>query len=207
MLLTRAQEVLSYLICKKAQLFWALFSTANPTQPMVVRFNRKKEQSANNNSINTMKRSHAATEAFLPSGLKSEKLSLPSLQSKMKCDPEGYESELLLIRSQFNSSLELFQQQSAMNFTSISGISNDPTVAKDLADKAMFLSHLTSFYPQHLSQFPNQLAELLRCAARTLPSGLRNDLANSLILLVNREVCVFRCLVCYVIGNGNLCLV
>lgn len=137
--------------------------------------------------------SHAATEAFLPSGLKSEKLSLPALQSKMKCDPEGYESELLLIRSQFNSSLELFQQQSAMNFTSISGISNDPTVAKDLADKAMFLSHLTSFYPQHLSEFPNKLAELLRCAARTLPSGLRNDLANSLILLVNREVCVFRC--------------
>lgn len=75
-----------------------------------------------------------------------------------------------------------------MNFTSISGISNDPTVAKDLADKAMFLSHLTSFYPQHLSEFPNKLAELLRCAARTLPSGLRNDLANSLILLVNREI-------------------
>ncbi|MCI65803.1 SDA1-like protein, partial [Trifolium medium] len=70
-----------------------------------------------------------AAEALLPSGRNPERLSLPALQSKMKCDPEGYESELLLIRSQFDSSLELFKQQADMNFTSISGISNDPTVA------------------------------------------------------------------------------
>lgn len=132
-----------------------------------------------------------AAEALLASGRNSEKLSLPALQSKMKCDPEGYESELLLIRSQFNSSLELFQQQAAMNFTSISGISNDPTIAKDLADKAMFLSHMTRFFPDHLADFPHKLADLLGCAARTLPSGLRKDLASSLILLINREVCVF----------------
>ncbi|CAL5188012.1 unnamed protein product [Lathyrus oleraceus] len=129
-----------------------------------------------------------AAEALLASGRNSEKLSLPALQSKMKCDPEGYESELLLIRSQFNSSLELFQQQAAMNFTSISGISNDPTIAKDLAEKAMFLSHMTRFYPNHLDDFPHKLADLLGCAARTLPSGLRKDLASSLILLINREI-------------------
>jgi hypothetical protein len=133
-------------------------------------------------------------EALLPSGRNPERLSLPALQSKMKCDPEGYESELLLIRSQFDSSLELFKQQADMNFTSISGISNDPTVARDLAEKAMFLSHVTSFFPQHLTDFPHKLAELLHRAARTLPSGLRNDLTKSLILLINRQVCIFRSL-------------
>ncbi|KAK2443548.1 protein SDA1 protein [Trifolium repens] len=127
-------------------------------------------------------------EALLPSGRNPERLSLPALQSKMKCDPEGYESELLLIRSQFDSSLELFKQQADMNFTSISGISNDPTVARDLAEKAMFLSHVTSFFPQHLTDFPHKLAELLHRAARTLPSGLRNDLTKSLILLINQQI-------------------
>ncbi|CAK8541932.1 unnamed protein product [Lathyrus sativus] len=34
-----------------------------------------------------------AAEALLASGRNSEKLNLPTLQSKMKCDPEGYESE------------------------------------------------------------------------------------------------------------------
>lgn len=127
-------------------------------------------------------------EALLPSGRSAEKQSLPSLQSKMKCDPEGYESELLLIYNQFNSSLELFQKQADMNFTSVSGIGNDPTVAKDLGDRATFLSHVTPFYPKHLAQFPRKLADLLRHAARTLPSGLRCNLTQALILLSNRKV-------------------
>ena len=61
-------------------------------------------------------------EPLLASSRSSEKMSLSALQSKMKCDPEGYESELVLIYNQFNSSLELFQQQAALNFTSIIGI-------------------------------------------------------------------------------------
>ncbi|KZV14605.1 hypothetical protein F511_42275 [Dorcoceras hygrometricum] len=56
----------------------------------------------------------------------------------MKVDPEGYGSELNLIYNQFKSSLELFERQAAMNFTSLSGIGNDPTVAKDLGDRSMF---------------------------------------------------------------------
>ncbi|KAJ1392857.1 hypothetical protein SESBI_35442 [Sesbania bispinosa] len=128
-----------------------------------------------------------AAEALIASGRSSEKLSLPALQSKMKCDPEGYESELLLLLNQFNSSLELFQQQAKMNFTSITGIGTDPTVAKDLGDRAMFLAHVTPFYPNHLADFPLKLADLLRSAARTLPSGLRCHLTQALILLVNRK--------------------
>ncbi|KAK7306183.1 hypothetical protein VNO77_44109 [Canavalia gladiata] len=130
----------------------------------------------------------ASAEPLLASGRSSEKLSLPSLQSKMKCDPEGYESELLLLHSQFNSSLDLFQKQADMNFTTITGIATDPTVAKDLGDRAMFLAHVTPFYPKHLADFPYKLADLLRRAARTLPSGLRCHLSQALILLVNRKI-------------------
>ncbi|MED6217510.1 hypothetical protein PIB30_018320 [Stylosanthes scabra] len=127
-------------------------------------------------------------EQFLPSGRSSEKLSLSTLQSKMKCDPEGYLSELLLLRNQFDSSLELFEQQAAMNFASITGIGGDPTVAKDLGDRAMFLAHVTPFFPKHLADFPQKLATLIRCAARNLPSGLRCRLAQALILLINRKI-------------------
>ncbi|XP_062092307.1 uncharacterized protein LOC133798125 [Humulus lupulus] len=135
--------------------------------------------------------SHAtgfSAESIMASGRGSEKLSLPLLQSKMKCDPEGYESELATVYSQFKSFLEMFKQQAAFKFTSISGVGNDPTVAKDLGDWAMFLAHVTPFYPKQLAQFPNQLAELLRSSARTLPSGLRCHLVQALILLINRKI-------------------
>ena len=127
-------------------------------------------------------------ESLAASGRSSEKLSLPVLQSKMKCDPEGYETELSLLYSQFKSSLELFQQQAALNFTSISGIGGDPTVAKDLGDRAMFLAHVTPFYPRQLVEFPKELANFLRSAARTLPSFLRCQMTQALILLINRQV-------------------
>lgn len=115
-------------------------------------------------------------------------MSLPTLQSKMKCDPEGYESELVLVYNQFKSSLELFEQQAALNFTSISGIGSDPTVAKDLGDRVMFLAHVTPFYPTQLAHFPMELTEFLRSSARSLPSGLRRHVAQALILLINRKV-------------------
>ncbi|KAK6252431.1 hypothetical protein QUC31_014151 [Theobroma cacao] len=127
-------------------------------------------------------------EPLSASGRSSEKLNLPSLQSKMKTDPEGYETELHLIHSQFNSALELFQQQAALNFSSITGVGADPTVAKDLSDRAMFLSHVTPFYPKQLAEFPSDLAAFLKSSARTLPSGLRFHVTQALILLVNRKI-------------------
>lgn len=130
----------------------------------------------------------AAAASLSSSSLSAEKLSLPSLQSKMKCDPEGYESELSLIHNQFNSSLDLFRQQAALNFTSVSGVAADPAVAKDLGDRVTFLAHVTPFYPKQLAGFPAQLADFLRSAARTLPSGLRCHVAQALILLINRKV-------------------
>ncbi|KAJ0037704.1 hypothetical protein Pint_23598 [Pistacia integerrima] len=127
-------------------------------------------------------------EPLSASGRSSEKLSLPLLQSKMKCDPDGYETELTLIYKQFNSALDLFQQQAALNFGSISGVGGDPTVAKDLGDRSMFLAHVTPFYPKQLADFPSQLAEFLKSSAATLPSGLRCHVTQALILLVNRKM-------------------
>ncbi|EPS67162.1 hypothetical protein M569_07614, partial [Genlisea aurea] len=127
-------------------------------------------------------------ESMSASGRSSEKFSLPGLQSKMKCDPEGYTSELRLIYSQFISSLELFQQQAALSFTSLSGIPADLTVAKDLGDRAMFLSHLTPFYRKELVNFPGELLRFLETAARSIPSGLRLNLVQALILLINRNI-------------------
>ncbi|XP_040963707.1 protein SDA1 homolog isoform X2 [Gossypium hirsutum] len=128
-----------------------------------------------------------SAEPLSASGRSSEKLSLLSLQSKMKTDPQGYETELHLIRNQFYSALELFQQQAALNFSSISGVGADPTVAKDLSDRAMFLAHVTPFYPKQLAEFPSDLAAFLKSSARTLPSGLRFHATQAVILLVNRK--------------------
>ncbi|CAK9327083.1 unnamed protein product [Citrullus colocynthis] len=117
-----------------------------------------------------------------------ERLTLPLLQSKMKCDPEGYECELVLIYNQFKSSMELFKQQASLHFTSVGGIGSDPSVAKDLSDRAMFLAHVTPLYPKHLIEFPKQLADLLNSSSKSLPSGLRCHIAQALILLINRKM-------------------
>jgi len=129
-------------------------------------------------------------DALSASGRSSEKMSLPTLQSKMKCDPEGYETELTLVYNQFKSSVQLFQQQAALNFTSAvsGGVGSDPTVAKDLGDRAMFLAHVTPFYPAQLLNYPMELVEFLRSSARVLPSSLRVTVTHALILLLNRKI-------------------
>ncbi|MCL7046810.1 hypothetical protein MKW94_012520 [Papaver nudicaule] len=118
------------------------------------------------------------------SGKTAEKMNLLTLQHKMKIDPEGYETELSLLYKHFDSLLFLFQQQSALSFSSING---DPTVSKDLGDMAMFLAHVTPYYPTQLSDYPSKLADLLRTSAKSLPSSLRCHLTKALILLINRK--------------------
>ncbi|RWR96987.1 protein SDA1 isoform X1 [Cinnamomum micranthum f. kanehirae] len=135
-----------------------------------------------------MTSSDLTAESLSASGRSAEKLSLPSLQSKMKCDPEGYESELRLLHRHFHSSLHLFHHQSSLNLTSSNaGVASDPAGAKDLGELTMFLAHVTPFYPKHLADFPQEVADLLRSAGRSLPSSLRCQLAQALILLVNRK--------------------
>ncbi|TKY58127.1 SDA1-like protein [Spatholobus suberectus] len=120
----------------------------------------------------------------------SVKLSLPSLQSKMKCDPEGYEWMLLILYRQFNSLVEIFKENPGISFASIIGVDADPSFAKDLGDRAMFLAHVTPFYANHLAGFPVKLIHLLRSKAPKLPSKLRCDLTRALVLLVNQKACV-----------------
>uniref|UniRef100_A0A804HTC6 Protein SDA1 n=1 Tax=Musa acuminata subsp. malaccensis TaxID=214687 RepID=A0A804HTC6_MUSAM len=121
-------------------------------------------------------------ESLSAAGRTADKLSLPALQSKMKCDPDGYEAELQLLYRHFESSLHLFRHQSALR------PSSDLSLAKDLGDFAMFLAHVTPFYPEKLANFPRQIADLLRVDSRGLPSSLRCHLAQALILLVNRKI-------------------
>ncbi|KAK9676244.1 hypothetical protein RND81_11G063900 [Saponaria officinalis] len=126
-------------------------------------------------------------EAISAAGRSADKLSLQSLQSKMKCDPESYTAELDLIYRQFKSSLDLFRQQAALSFNSFSGVAADPSVAKHLAERSLFLSHMLPHYPDRLADFPVLLADLLRSSAHSLPSSLRSHLTQGLILLVNRK--------------------
>jgi len=73
------------------------------------------------------------------SGQSAEKLRLPSLRSRMKCDPEGYENEILLLIRHFDSCLAVFQQHAALKSASMG---SDPVAAKELGDLTMFLANL-----------------------------------------------------------------
>ncbi|CAL9227604.1 unnamed protein product [Arabidopsis halleri] len=123
-------------------------------------------------------------ESLKASGRISEKLSLPILQSQIKREPEGYETEVHLIYKQFRASVDLLQQQAALTFSSVGP---GPSVAKELGDRAMFLAHVTPFYPNQLAAFPAQLTDLLRTSCLAMPSGLRYQVAQSLILLMYRK--------------------
>ncbi|KAJ4780105.1 Protein SDA1-like protein [Rhynchospora pubera] len=126
--------------------------------------------------------SFLSQESVSAPGLSADRLNLPLLQSKMKKDPSLYEPELQLLSRHFESSLDLFRHQAALNPTS------DPVLAKNLGDLAMLLAHLTPFYPGKLDKLPRQIADLLGSDGRDLPSSLRLQLVQALILLVNRKV-------------------
>lgn len=139
-------------------------------------------------------------ESLKASGRISEKLSLPILQSQIKREPEGYETEVHLIYKQFRASVDLLQQQAALTFSSVGP---GPSVAKELGDRAMFLAHVTPFYPNQLAAFPAQLTDLLRTSCLAMPSGLRYQVAQSLILLMYRKVCFFFLFFYYVIDTNS----
>lgn len=106
-----------------------------------------------------------------------------------------------MIYKQFRASVDLFQQQAALTFSSVGP---GPSVAKELRDRAMFLAHVTPFYPNQLAAFPAQLTDLLRTSCLAMPSGLRYQVAQSLILLMNRKVCFF---IYYVIDTNSKMIV
>ncbi|GLT70430.1 hypothetical protein SLA2020_425110 [Shorea laevis] len=116
-------------------------------------------------------------EALSASGRNSEKLSLPTLQSKMKSDPEEYESELVLVHNQFKSSLELFRQQAALNFTSISGIRQRPRRGQRprrpshaIGTRHPLLPSAPRRFPQPTHRFPRLLRQIATVGAKVLQS-------------------------------------
>ena len=124
-------------------------------------------------------------------------LSLPSLQSRMKCDPEGYEDELLLQLRHFEACLSIFRlthsassssNANANSSTACNVNVSDPASSKELADMAMFLAHVAPFHPKHLAHFPQQILGLLQSKGDSLHSALRRQLTQALILLRNRQV-------------------
>lgn len=114
-------------------------------------------------------------------------LGLLALQSRMKRDPQGYEDELVLQLRHFQACLSVFQLHSSSKSLS-SSFANDQNAAKELAEMAMFLAHVTPFYPKHLSQFPQQILGLLQSMGDSLHPALRRQLAQALILLRNRQM-------------------
>lgn len=116
---------------------------------------------------------------------------LLALQGRCKRDPEGYENELVLQLRHFDGCLPIFLMQPMTAGTNNSAAS-DPGVAKEMADMAMFLAHMTPLYPQHLGKFPTQLLQLLKSHGATIQTTLRRQLTQALVLLRNRKVGV-RC--------------
>ncbi|MCO5558005.1 hypothetical protein L7F22_011580 [Adiantum nelumboides] len=114
-------------------------------------------------------------------------MNLLALQSRMKGDPSGYEDELLLQLRHFEACLAVFQLHSSSRSLA-SSFANDQSGAKELADMAMFLAHVTPFYPQHLCHFPQQILGLLQSTGDSLQPVLRRHLTQALILLRNRQV-------------------
>ncbi|XP_057511572.1 uncharacterized protein LOC130793748 [Actinidia eriantha] len=98
----------------------------------------------------------------------------------MKCDPEGYETELALLHVQFNFSFELFHQKEALNLTSVGA---DPAVAKELGDRAVFwLTSLRFTLNNCLLISPQNWM-----ISSALLLGRRCHVALALILLINRK--------------------
>ncbi|KAG8365994.1 hypothetical protein BUALT_Bualt17G0029900 [Buddleja alternifolia] len=127
-------------------------------------------------------------DSMSASGRTSEKLNITTLQPKMKSDPECYTTELHQIYARFKSSFEIFQEKAASNFTFNSGGLADSADPKESGSYAMFLAHVTPFYPKELAEFPNELVKLLESSGRNLFSGLRLQVTQALILLSNRKV-------------------
>lgn len=112
---------------------------------------------------------------------------LLALQGRCKRDPEGYENELLLQLRHFDACLSIFLLQPTTAGTNNSAAS-DPGAAKEMADMAMFLAHMTPLYPKHLGKFPMQLLQLLKSHGATIQTTLRRQLTQALVLLRNRKV-------------------
>ncbi|XP_067278914.1 protein SDA1 homolog [Pseudorasbora parva] len=111
------------------------------------------------------------------SGRHNNKLptNLPQLQNLIKRDPKSYTEEFLQQYRHYQSNVEIFKHQPDKS-------------NKDLAELVMFLAQVGHCYLQELSDFPQQLTDLLLNHHTVLESDLRMTFCKALILLRNKDL-------------------
>ncbi|KAG3276407.1 SDA1 domain containing 1 [Ictidomys tridecemlineatus] len=100
---------------------------------------------------------------------------LPQLQNLIKRDPPAYIEEFLQQYNHYKSNVEIFKLQP-----------NKPS--KELAELVMFMAQIGHCYPEHLSNFPQELKDLLSYNHSVLDPDLRMTFCKALILLRNKNL-------------------
>ncbi|KAB1282450.1 Protein SDA1-like protein [Camelus dromedarius] len=100
---------------------------------------------------------------------------LPQLQNLIKRDPPAYIEEFLQQYNHYRSNVEIFKLQP-----------NKPS--KELAELVMFMAQIGHCYPEHLSNFPQELKDLLSYNHTVLDPDLRMTFCKALILLRNKNL-------------------
>ncbi|XP_029644018.1 protein SDA1 homolog [Octopus sinensis] len=100
---------------------------------------------------------------------------LPQLQNLIKRDPQSYCDEFLQQHQHFISTLEIFQLKPSQ-------------YSKSLDEMIMFLAQVAHCYAEHLTDFPQQLKELLLRHSTVLDPTIRMSLCRALILLRNKSL-------------------
>ncbi|XP_073680803.1 protein SDA1 homolog [Garra rufa] len=111
------------------------------------------------------------------SGRHNNKLptNLPQLQNLIKRDPKSYTDEFLQQYRHYQSNVEIFKHQPDKS-------------NKDLTELVMFLAQVGHCYLEELSDFPQQLTELLLNHHTVLEPDLRMTFCKALILLRNKDL-------------------
>eukprot|EP00071_Canis_lupus_P051695 XP_535608.3 protein SDA1 homolog [Canis lupus familiaris] len=100
---------------------------------------------------------------------------LPQLQNLIKRDPPAYVEEFLQQYNHYESNVAVFKLQP-----------NKPS--KELAELVMFMAQIGHCYPEHLSNFPQELKDLLSYNHTVLDPDLRMTFCKALILLRNKNL-------------------
>uniref|UniRef100_A0A8C1RRX5 Protein SDA1 n=1 Tax=Cyprinus carpio TaxID=7962 RepID=A0A8C1RRX5_CYPCA len=112
------------------------------------------------------------------SGRHNNKLptNLPQLQNLIKRDPKSYTEEVKnVVIAHYQSNVEIFKHQPDKS-------------NKDLAELVMFLAQVGHCYLEELSDFPQQLTDLLLNHHTVLEPDLRMTFCKALILLRNKDL-------------------
>ncbi|PNF39265.1 SDA1-like protein [Cryptotermes secundus] len=100
---------------------------------------------------------------------------LPQLQNLIKRDPASYKDEFLLQYRHYQCMLDVFRlHPSEFN--------------KSLDDLVMFIAQVSHCYPDVLSNYPQELVDILQTHFSILDSAMRMTLCRALILLRNKNL-------------------